>query len=144
MSSAPYKFVSQLNQLQVAGVHCPPLGACPQVLVAWRWVANPLTAQCFEPPAVRNPLRQLNDPVKICSSWALSMHITESQSIDAFKSLEKNFKKARKVFGDHVAQVRISLTDGVCTSPDYHGHFDLHLYANSAAHSNVIAMSIIP
>lgn len=144
MSSVPYKFTSQLTELQVAGIHCPPLGACPKMLIAWRWVANPLTDQCFEPPAVRNPSRQLNDPVKVCSSWALSMHETESQSIDAFKAVEKIFKKARKTLGDHVAQVQIVQTDGVCTLPDSYGHFDLHLYADGAAHSGVIAMSPIP
>lgn len=144
MSTAPYKFITQLSEFQNSGIQCPPSGATPKDLTAWRWVANPLSNQCFEPPAVRNPKRLLKDPQKACSSWALSMFTSQSESIKAFQALEKNIKKARKVFGDHVATVMITQTDGVCTTPDWAGHFDLHLYSTSTVHTAVSVMSPIP
>lgn len=144
MSSAPYKFITQLSSFQNNGIQCPPYGATSKNLPAWRWVASPLTSQCFEPPAVRNPNRLLNDPQKACSSWALSMYTSQSQSIKAFKALEKNIKNARKVLGDHLAHVMITQADGVCTPPDWSGHFDLHQYSSSVVHKTILVMSPIP
>lgn len=144
MSTVPYRFSTALSEVESLGIQCPPAGATPKNINAWRWVANPMTHQCFDPPAVRNPNRLLKDPYKACSSWALSMYLSQSQSIKAFKALEKNIKKARKIFGDHVASVVITQTDGVCTQPDWSGHFDLHQYSTSAVQASVSVTSSIP
>lgn len=144
MSPPPYRFTAELSGFQSVGVQCPPAGAVPRDLIAWRWVANPLTNQCFDPPAVRNPTRLLQDPHKACASWALSLHLSHEQSLAAFKGLERKLKKIRKLFGDHVANVYITQTDGVCTAPDRSGHFDLHQYKTSAVHENIASVSPIP
>jgi hypothetical protein len=144
MSSAPYRFTTELSGFQSSGVQCPPTGAAPRDLLAWRWVANPLTSQCFDPPAVRNPTRLIKDPNKACGSWALSLHVSHQESLAAFKALEKGMKNIRKLFGDHVANVCITQSDGVCTVPDKFGHFDLHQYKASAVHENIADMSPIP
>jgi hypothetical protein len=146
MDAQSYIYGEQLSELNDSGIQCPPLGASSLTLDAWRWVANPITENCFHPVAVRNPPRLLKEdtPSKVCSCWGLSMYLTLDQSVLAFKYLEKNFKMARKRLGDHVACISITPTHGVCSAADRHGHFDLHPYATANLNSSVSGVSPIP
>lgn len=123
-------YQSQLTQVQVLDDQCPPSSSRAIAREAWRWVHMPMTAECFNPVAVRNPRRLLSedDPAKQCSCWALSMHDTEAQSIAAFKALEKKFKQIRKTIGSAVAYAQLTPAHGLSTSSDNYGHFDLHPY----------------
>lgn len=141
-----YIYGAELAQLSVNGYQCPPSGTRPIQQDAWRWVASPISAQCFVPVAVRNPPRLLraDDPNEKCSCWGLSMHVSYAQSVSAFQNVQKSFRMARKVFGGYVANVLITPHDGACTMADRYGHFDFHPYTNGNAHNSVTTVSQIP
>lgn len=123
----------------------PPPGTSSIEQNAWRWVANPVSTQCFAPVAIRNPPRLLraSDPVEKCSCWGLSMHLSYAQSVSAFLSVQKSFRMARKVFGGHVANLLITPSDGVCTTADRYGHFDFHPYSTGGVQNNVYTVRAI-
>jgi hypothetical protein len=123
-----FKFQAEIDLVKGCGGHCPPASAVAVARDAWRWVASPVTADCFKPVAIRNPPRfhQENGPEKQCSCWALSMHDSEAQSIAAFRALERNFRKIRKTLGTAVAYAKIDVDHGQSTPSDDYGHFDLH------------------
>lgn len=141
-----FAYGAHLSELIASGVQCPPISAAPKALTAWRWVASPLSEQCFSPVAVRNPPRLIreSDPQKKCSCWGLSLHTSEQKSISAFKNLESSFKQARKTFGGYVAEVTITPKIGVCTVADGYGHFDLHQYATAKILPQVLNVNPIP
>jgi hypothetical protein len=126
-------YKGELNNVVVPDDQCPPTTADAVAREAFRWVHVPMTVECFQPVALRNPRRLLSedDPIKQCSCWALSMHDTEAQSVAAFKSLEKIFKQIRKTIGSAVARAQLTPSDGVSTLSDKYGHFDLHPYKTS-------------
>jgi hypothetical protein len=140
-----YMYSAQLAELLANGYQCPPLGSAPIQQNAWRWVANPLSTQCFAPVAIRNPPRLLRaaDPVEKCSCWGLSMHTSYAQSVAAFLSVQKSFRMARKIFGGHVANLLITPSDGACTAADRYGHFDFHPYSTGAVQNNVFTVQAI-
>lgn len=146
MDATSYAFSAELNELNGRGIQCPPSGACAQYVTAWRWVADPITSQCFAPVAVRNPPRLLKEdaPAKICSCWGLSMHLSLDQSILAFTHVEKSFKMARKRLGGHIAQLSLTPIDGACSVADSYGHFDLHPYTTASLLARVVHVSPIP
>ncbi|CAN7419927.1 hypothetical protein LJR232_002576 [Aquipseudomonas alcaligenes] len=132
-------YQTNIDGIAASGAICPPKDAAEKQLDAWRWVFNPATAACFHPVAIRNPprLTKANDSAERCSCWALSMYTSREQSIQAFKSLEKMFKNIRKTLGTHVACVRITPADGLCTVPSRNGHFDYHPYEKNAVVSTL-------
>lgn len=146
MHATSYAYTAELAELTESGTQCPPHDASAVTLTAWRWVANPITTQCFHPVAVRNPPRLLKEdtPYKVCSCWGLSMYLTYEQSIERFTQIEKNFKKARKRFGDHVACILVTPAHGVCSPADRFGHFDLHPYATANLQASVASVRPIP
>lgn len=123
-----FTYQTEVDQVAASGGQCPPANAAPVSRVAWRWVACTPSADCFLPQALRNPPRLLRatDPEEQCSCWAISMHDSLQSSSKAFKALEASFKRARKVFGGHVATALLSSHDGLCTPVDSRGHFDFH------------------
>ncbi|RMO57497.1 hypothetical protein ALQ37_200218 [Pseudomonas syringae pv. aptata] len=146
MDASSYFYSAQLAEISGNGTQCPPAGAFAQHLDAWRWVANPISAQCFAPVAERNPPRLLKetDAGKQCSCWALSMFVSQEQGIAYLQRLEKSMKMIRKRLGDHIAHVSITPNDGVCTKADRQGHFDLHPYAAASLVARVKTISPIP
>ncbi len=146
MDATSFAYTAPLAELTDNGVQCPPFGASALTLTAWRWVAHPITAQCFHPVALRNPPRLLREdtPSKVCSCWGLSMYLTYDQSVVAFKHVERSFKMARKKLGDHVACISITPAHGVCSPVDNHGHFDLHPYAMANLNASVTSVGPIP
>ena len=141
-----YTYSAQLTELCTNGFQCPPLGSVPTQRDAWRWVANPVSTQCFAPVGIRNPPRLLKatDPAEKCSCWGLSMHCSYDQSVSAFQGVQKSFPKARKIFGGYAANVSITPADGACTSVDRYGHFDLHPFAAGAVQNSISALRAIP
>ena len=141
-----YTYGAQLTELCMKGFQCPPQGSVLIQRDAWRWVADPVSAQCFAPVGVRNPPRLLKatDPAEKCSCWGLSMYCSYDQSVSAFQSVQRSFPKARKIFGGYAANVLITPADGACTSADRYGHFDLHPFSASALQSSISALRAIP
>lgn len=141
-----YTYGTQLAELTANGFQCPPAGTSPILQDAWRWVASPVSLECFAPVAVRNPPRLLraSDLEEKCSCWGLSMHLSYAQSVSAFQAVQKSFRMARKVFGGHVANVQITPSDGACTAADRYGHFDFHPYLTGNVLQSVRAVRAIP
>lgn len=139
-------FKNELLSLNEIGVQCPPVEAVPTIMQGWRWVFNPPSQDCFSPVAIKNPPRLLraSDPDEKCSCWALSMYASQASSIRAFKSIEKNFRKARKTLGDHVALVSIQPSDGLCTPVNDKKHFDFHPYLDNEISTRVAMVDPIP
>ncbi|WP_139171574.1 hypothetical protein [Modicisalibacter muralis] len=127
------KYAEGVEEVRNSGGTCPPPDAAAVELEAWRWVSNPLSHECFYPQAVKNPprLHREEDLAKKCSCWGISLYTSRAQSESAFKNLERNFKRARKIFGGSVAYGKLTPADGICTPPDRFGHFDLHLSADA-------------
>lgn len=132
MTKATFKYEAGHEELNSrGGANCPPQGAAGSTLAAFRWVKNPVSAECLLPQALRNPPRyhKASSLGEKCSCWGLSLFTSLTASQVAFEGLERSFKRARVIFGTHVASGLVDPTIGVCTTPDTRGHFDLHEYA---------------
>lgn len=140
------KYAIEIGEVCASGVACPPADAVGRDLTAYRWVKKPITHNCFNPQAVRNPRRLLSatDPEEKCSCWGLSMHTSLHASINSFQHLERSFQNARKVFGGWVAEGRLCPSHGKCTTPDHRAHFDLHEYKDASVSSVFSLCSSIP
>lgn len=119
------KYEDKIKELK----NCPSKKAAEQELIAYRWVKNPITSECFNPVAIKTPKRVLRSESEKCSSYALSMYNLEEKSIVAFKDLEKVNPKIRKTLGGWIAKGFIKKQHGLCTAPNpNNGHFDLYEY----------------
>lgn len=133
-------YQSEIDALNQSGIQCPPADASASEKQAWRWVFNPITTDCIKPVADRNPKRLHNaSDTEKCSCWALSMYATQSTSVAAFHALLKKHPKIKKLLGDHIALVKISSPDGLCTVVQRSGHFDF--FPNSA--TNVASLMTV-
>jgi len=141
-----YLYSEKLAELCANGFQCPPVGAGAIHMNAWRWVANPISDECFSPVAVRNPPRLLRatDIDEKCSCWGLSMHSTYDESVSAFQSIQRSFRNIRKVLGGSSASLTITPSDGSCTAADRYGHFDFHPFANNSLRNSVSDVRAIP
>lgn len=139
-------YQADVNKICSVGVQCPPQNASEKTINAFRWVKNPISDNCFKPPAVRNPrrLHSMTDLEKRCSCWALSMHTSLKDSINAFQHVELSFPNARKNFGEWVAEGTLTPNHGKCTPQDTYGHFDLHEYNASSVSTVFSVHSVIP
>ena len=99
----------------------------------------------FLPVALINPKRFMNaSDAKKCSSWALSMFLSEQHATNFFKKLEITVKNARKTLGDHVAELSLTANHGFQTTADNKGHFDLHEFDGVNLPSTVSNITQIP
>ena len=80
----------------------------------------------FRPPAAIKPSRTWGDDDERCEAFALSLFETAEALVVEMAALEKNFKQLRKRIGNHIATGNIETTDGVMSTPDQKGHFNLH------------------
>lgn len=140
------KYSDGIEEISKNGCTCPPPDAVEQTMNAFRWCNNPLSEQCFLPQAVKNPPRLLRAKSlkDSCSCWGLSMHTTLNGSQLAFQSLENTLRNARKIFGGYVAYGKLTKNQGLVTTPDRYGHFDLHEYKESMLYSSFSIDSEIP
>jgi hypothetical protein len=81
------------------------------------------------PPGAKNP-RRINNArgAANCGLFGVSMHMSQQQSVDAFKKLESSFLNARKTMGGYIAEGNVSTQHGLCTPPNEVGHFDVYEY----------------
>lgn len=121
-----YEYQKSLDECSTQGAACPPVDALSRQATAWRWVRNPITDNCFLPVAELNPkrLHHASSPSQMCKCWGLSVYDTAAHGISAFHAIEKTVKKARVIFGDHIAVANLLPQHGSTTSPSgTNGHF---------------------
>lgn len=96
---------------------------------AFRYVFANSTQQNNIPPHKLHPNR-LEQQIKMgkvdLSGFALSNLETEEQAIAFYKFLHKICKNARKQIGDSLSYGVLTKKDGLITSTDVNGHFDLY------------------
>lgn len=145
-SAKTLKYESEVDAICASGTACPPDFAVEKTTPAYRWCGNQITANCFNPQAVRNPprLHKAKDLEERCSCWALSMHADLEASLAAFKNLEKSFTGIRKIFGGAVAFGVVLPQHGRCTPPDGYSHFDLHEYKMGSVAAAFTVHSVVP
>ncbi|HGM5043540.1 hypothetical protein [Stenotrophomonas muris] len=123
-----YQYQKSLDECATPRCACPPPEAVQKEEIAWRWVKNPMTDECFLPVAERNPKRfhQANSAAERCLCWGLSMYDSEANGISAFHALEKTCKKARQLIADHIAIGNVLAIHGSTTQPSgANGHFTM-------------------
>lgn len=117
-----YKYQVEISAIKT----CPPKSSKVNNM-GYRFVKTPVNKDSFLPQAMLMPNRFVSaNNYKKCSSWALSMFLSEQQAVDFFKKLETTVKNLRKTMGDHVAELQLNATHGLQTKADQKGHFDLH------------------
>lgn len=130
----------------LAGIKdCPPKSNVETKNKGYRFIRTPTNHSSFLPVALINPKRFMNaSDAKKCSSWALSMFISEQQATNFFKKLEITVKNARKTLGDHVAELDLTVNHGLQTNADQNGHFDLHEFCGVDLSNAISKVTIIP
>jgi hypothetical protein len=142
-----YEYQLELNRIGTANLPCPPASARAAHVHAFRFVQNPVTAQCFLPVAVKHPprLHAASGPSEQCACWGLSMYDSLQRALDAFNRLEQTVRKARARFGDHVAEAQLTPAHGVSTPPSSSsGHFTFHPHANAGLTATFGTLHRIP
>ncbi|HVA51351.1 MAG TPA: hypothetical protein VNH11_33730 [Pirellulales bacterium] len=117
------KYADDLARL----INCPPSDArqCQPSRV-FRFVHDLITDERnFIPPAKLNPARKFKDDEERCSAHALSMFISQPQAVSFFTGLKRRYPNIHKVLGANLSAGTLADTDGLATTPDSRGHFDL-------------------
>lgn len=141
-----HKYSDKHKDIHKTHADCPPLNAIESERMAYRWVKNPISEDCFLPQAIRNPskLHNATKPEMRCSCWGLSFHDSLESSMRVFRGISKTAPMFRKHVGGWVAEGKIKKTDGVCTPASNHGHFDLHEYNSVELQSSFHISEEIP
>lgn len=105
---------------------CPSNDCGPHQRAAFRWVYKSLKEDSFLPVSKLQPRRRFKTSKACCSSYALSMFTTAELARKRYNQLVTDRPELKKVFGDHLAEGMLDLTDGLQSKPDRSGHFDLH------------------
>ena len=121
------EYMTYKYQAEISAIKNCPQNSSKGNNMGYRFVKTPVNQDSFLPQAKLYPNRfvSANDYIK-CSSWALSMFLSEQQAIDFFKKLEITARNIRKTLGDHVAELQLTPTHGSQTNANQSGHFDLH------------------
>ncbi len=114
-------------------LNCPPANYQPLDKVAYRWVFVGNEIRNFQSQFEKNPKRfnDLSDLEK-CEGTALSLFDTAIQAKDRFDFLKNKGtrpmgNKACQNLGTHIAEIQITVNDGVSEVPsDSKGHFNHH------------------
>jgi len=145
MPQPKLKYEAEIADFAPGCISCPPAGALPMAIKAFRWVAKPMTTDSFLPPGKIKPARVNNTKgAANCGLFGVSMHTSRERSIDAFKKLEKTFVYARKTIGGFVAEGDLTEQDGLCTTSNSAGHFDLYEYEKVNLIDSFVVLCEIP
>lgn len=124
---------------------CPPKACKPGARDAFRVIhADFSHPNNFRPPAQIDPRRVFSNEEKKCSAYALSLFVSKDAVIDFIKAVEKRNQLIRKSLGGHVASGFVQPSDGLLSSTDTHGHFDLFESATANLASHFTAVGAIP
>lgn len=147
ITSLSYKYQSEIDKLELKNYKCPPEFSKIANQKAYRWVFSPYKKDCFNPPAIKSPLRANNNKASEedkCGLFGMSMHISIEASIKAFLFLEKTNRKLREKMATHIAEGTLMPSHGVCTEEDEFGHFDFYEYKNNNCTKHFSVIQEIP
>lgn len=100
---------------------CPPADCIECDCVAFRWVFDPMTNECFWPLA---KIRPDDDRGNCCEGWGLSFFTSSEKAIEKFTALTKIHKNLHKKLGTHLAEGKLDSSHGLATPVNAKsGHF---------------------
>lgn len=132
MLSSALKYAEQISALALP-IACPDSSSNPrEFVVAYRLVNEPIGFEDnFTPQSIKRERRNGSPPKRrldpkdhewFCEEWGLSMF----SSLQKMKAFFQGNPRLIKAMGcTHIASGPITLSDGVCTTPDDRSHFNL-------------------
>lgn len=124
MNSKKFKYQDYISKL----FNCPPDVYKEKEMTAFRWVFSECDINSFKPVLIIDPVRQLGDEDKNCEGFALSMFEQEDCAYQKYKKLVRNRPHLKNIFGTMIAEMKISLNDGVCSNPEINNYLHLNFH----------------
>ena len=125
MNSKKFKYQDNITKF----FNCPPNIYTEKEMLAFRWVFSECDNNSFKPVLIIDPVRQLGDEDKNCEGFALSMFENEEGAYEKYKKLVRNNPLLKYNFGTIIAELNLSLKDGVCSEAENkYSHFNFHEY----------------
>jgi len=125
-----FKYQEYINELS----NCPPSDYQPIEMTAYRFVFEENQEQSensFLPVLIIKPHRKFNTPQQRCKGYALSLFNTQNHAEQRYNQLRKNRPDISQTLGTHLAKGIIDKTDGIASSVDQKGHFNLHEFQHT-------------
>ncbi len=117
--------------------NCPPCDYKESKIIVFRWVHCEFNENDFVPlNKIKNPPpRMLDDSELMCKGFGLSVFNSLENAFERYKKL---YKTKRNVTdsdfisekGDSVAELNISIADGIIGDLNEKGHLTFHIYEN--------------
>lgn len=136
MHSKKFKYQEYLSKFS----NCPPIEYCEKSQSVFRWVFVECDKNSFKPVLILEPARQLADDDKSCEGYALSMFEMQEGAYSKYKKLVRNKPQLKKNFGTIIAEINLSIEDGICSNPEVknYSHFNLHEYEGTDLSKKVV------
>lgn len=95
--------------------------------VAFRFVHEDTThPNCSLPNSKINSARKPNDCKKACGGYALSFYVSLEQARNSYSYCVENFKNFKQIVGGHIAECKLTSSDGRREAIASDGHFNFH------------------
>lgn len=127
-----FKYSEQIRELIDRGIMLDEtITALQNEMVAYRFAHSEANNNNHKPVYVISPRRIISPISQLSTSgYALSCFNTEDNAESAYRSLSRNFKKISQTIGDALTSGSITSSDGMITSIETSGHFDLYEYSS--------------
>jgi hypothetical protein len=138
--SNTFKYIEEIKVLLSQGLELPPLKE-PGCKEAFRFVFRNKVDCNHIPPYIQKPQRVISAKDKgelTTSGYALSCLETEIDAIRFYDSLCSYTPLISKHIGDSLSRGHLVNTDGLITSTNHKGHFDLYEYQDCNLSSKFI------
>ncbi len=123
-----FKYAAQLQAL----ADCPASDCREATRDAYRYVFRSRMWDSFTPVLAGQPQRALKwSDRDRCGGWALSFFSSADVAGAIFTKLQNTSRNIHKTIGDSIALGKLQTSDGVVSTPDSDGHFELHEYAGT-------------
>lgn len=112
-------------------LNCPPAACRSMNITGYRFVFEDLNHRNnYMPPLVIHPQR-VNSPkfstdARKCEGYALSMFDGLDKAKRKYAKLARDFRNIERTIGCHIAEFVIEEKDGLVSTANSEGHFDLH------------------
>lgn len=93
----------------------------------------------FVPAAVRNPTHR-----HCCIAWGLSFYETLKQLCDNVAGASRTAPKFREKYGDHYAEMQLTIRDGTRTHAAASGHFTFFEFATFMPSTRIRSIAPLP
>jgi hypothetical protein len=136
MPSNKFKYQEHTDKI----INCPPTYYAEKNLVAFRWVFQECDENSFIPVLIIDPKRQLGEEDKKCEGFALSLFEELQGAYQKYKRLVQIRPHLQKSFGNRIAELTITDSDGVCSEPETYNfkHFNIHEYPNANLSKKIV------